>query len=389
MSYIKKTFINCNVLFYDDGYHIKKYNMSIMNGNIKFLGNTISDKVIDCTGKVIIPSLFNTHCHLGESIFKDITGNDWTLEKYLKYTTDYNDKLSVREREKQWLQSATYTVEQCINNAIANICSARSAAISEKNCIRNLAGYPIMKGNKLKTFFEDGLTGFKQYYLENKSETCSVGVCLHSIYLNDKDGLLFARECIKAGADFITVHLSEDEYSRNMEVKTFGKRSAYVLKDYGLLMSKSLLIHCGEISNDEIELIKETDAAIAVCPISNDFLNSKMINVRKLSDLGVNWYIATDGAGTGRTFSMFKQAQRIKKEYPQLSFEELFKRMTLYPAERFKVGGYKGVIAENVSADFAVIDIEFSNMDEFWSNLFNNNWKLDSLYVAGNKIYGG
>jgi cytosine/adenosine deaminase-related metal-dependent hydrolase len=351
MSSTTKKLVNANILLEDNGYRLEIHNLCIQNGKIVSFDDIVGEKVIDCKGKVIIPSLFNVHCHLGESIFKNIEGNDWTLEKYLKYTTEYNDGLDSENRNVQWLESAEYTIQKCTKNAIANICSARSAEMSRKYGIRNMAGYPIMQGQKLKEYYDEGLGGFKKYLLDNKSESCSVGVFLHSIYMNNTEGLALAKECMKSGADFITVHISEDENTRNKELKTYGRDSVYVLKDYELLSSKSLLVHCGKISDDEKGLIKEANAAIAICPISNSFLNSGMIDIYSLCDVGINWYIASDGLATGRTFSLFEQAEYIKKVYPKLDYAELFKRMTIYPAEHFQVGGYRGIIAENVAAD--------------------------------------
>ena len=54
-----------------------------------------------------------------------------------------------------------------------------------------MAGYPIMNSAKLKKFRLAGIDGFQNYLLANQSETCSVGIFLHSLYKNDVSSLLF------------------------------------------------------------------------------------------------------------------------------------------------------------------------------------------------------
>lgn len=73
------------------------------------------DEYFDLDGSFVIPSFFNTHVHLGESIFRHIKGM-WTLEKYLDYTNVYNNNLSDLEREIKWNEGSLYTIEQMINN---------------------------------------------------------------------------------------------------------------------------------------------------------------------------------------------------------------------------------------------------------------------------------
>ena len=47
----------------------------------------ITHEAIDMSHKILFPMLFNLHAHLGESIFRDITGSDWTITRYLSYTS--------------------------------------------------------------------------------------------------------------------------------------------------------------------------------------------------------------------------------------------------------------------------------------------------------------
>ena len=50
--------------------------------------------------KVYFPAFFNAHVHLGENVFADISGDDWTLERYLDHTRAHNDRASASARSR-------------------------------------------------------------------------------------------------------------------------------------------------------------------------------------------------------------------------------------------------------------------------------------------------
>lgn len=157
------------------------------------------------------------HCHLGESEYADINGNDWTIGKYLDYTDGINNQMSSDELEYMWHKSAEKTIKLNLLNGNMAICAGRSAAICQKYKMLNLSGYPLMSGPKLSRFYKEGLSGFEKYRDKYSSAECKVGILLHSLYLVTPEMLRLAKECLDAGASFISVHVSEDNDTRKKE----------------------------------------------------------------------------------------------------------------------------------------------------------------------------
>ena len=81
----------------------------------------------DLHGKVVMPGLFNMHSHLGESLYSDVQGDDWTIEAYLKHTDKMNRSMSSEERNQFWLKSARLTIKEMKSHNTAGYCAARSA----------------------------------------------------------------------------------------------------------------------------------------------------------------------------------------------------------------------------------------------------------------------
>ena len=308
--------------------------------------------IIDMNHKILFPMLFNLHAHLGESIFKDINGTDWTITKYLSYTSKLINKQCKEEQEAKWYKSAIYTMREMLNNGTCGFCAARSAPVYKKLHLNTMAGYPIMNTEKLKMFQVGGIEEFDRYYSQYNDEKCSVGIFLHSLYMTDIYSLRFAKACMERGAEFVSVHLSEDYITREKEVQRYEKEPAFVLNDYGLLNEKTILVHCGFISENELNLISEKRACIAICPISNKFLNTEIINPSTLKRYGIRWSICTDGLATGRSLSLQDQMRFFKSLYPEVSNEEIFSAVTMIPATIYGRKNYTGTIEIGIPALF-------------------------------------
>lgn len=318
---------------------------------------------------VLIPSFFNMHSHLGESIFRNIEGNDWSVLKYIEYTEQYHSKLSEEQKKSAWNESAVYSANKMIEQGTVGFCAARSAGIAAEYNMLTMSGYPIMNSRKLSDYKKAGIDGFKSYWEENESSTNKIGVFLHSVYANDEGSFSLARQCLKEGAEFITVHISEDEITTRLEKRNHGMTAIRVLDKYGLLTEKTVLVHCGYCTDEDLELVKSRRAVIVVCPISNIFLNTKMIDLVRLEDLGIPWCIATDGLGTGRTFSLLEQIKAARNYYPEISPERYWDSISRIPGRFFDNRLYSGNIEAGIRNALLSVDYEGDDVNELLENL--------------------
>lgn len=312
------------------------------------------NNIIDMNGQLLLPLFFNIHCHLGESLYH-IYRDKWTLSEYLEYTSGIVNKMSRTEQDVFWKQSADFTIKKLLETGTGGFCSARSASVAKEHNICTMSGYPLMISEKLKKYHDAGFKGYAEYFRQNNSESCSVGIFLHSLYKADNELIQLASECFHYNADFITVHISEDDETRKAETALFRKSPVSVLNEFGLLTDRTVLVHGGMLSDEELSLIQEKNAVIAVCPISNIFLNTKIININKLEKYKIRWCLATDGLATGRTFSIIEQAKTLKKHFPLISYEKIFQSVTAVPAQVFNRSIYTGTIKKGVEASFIAI----------------------------------
>ena len=326
------------------------------------------DTVYDYKDRILLPAFFNIHCHLGEYYFKNLCKEKSTITNYLRSTEEYNNSLSLSAQEERWISSARLTIEELLRNGIIGLAAGRSAIPCRIYSMFNMCGYPLMQSEKLKKFIPD-INSFKAFKRQNESKYCNVGILLHSMYATDFHMLNFARLAMEQESCFFTAHISEDRETREIEEKKYKAPPINVLQDYNLLSKKAILVHCGFASNEELRILAEQRCIIAVCPISNYALSSRMPNLDLLERLSIDWCISTDGPATGKSLSLTKQIAQAKKEYPNIANESFFLSITQRPAAVFNCPYYTGKIEVGTVAVFNIIDNYYNDANDLLNDL--------------------
>lgn len=120
---------------------------------------------------------------------------------------------------------------------------------------------------------------------------------------------------------------------------------------------------------------------MAICPISNAFLNTKMIDLELLENLEIPWCIASDGLGTGRTFSLIEQARAAKNMYPHISTEKLWRSITRIPGKVFNNALYTGNIEAGIKSVFINAEYEGDDVNELFEGVINGKIKCKMIEV--------
>ncbi|MGX7139782.1 guanine deaminase [Enterococcus silesiacus] len=96
----------------------------------------------------------------------------------------------------------------------------------------------------------------------------------------------------------IQSHCSESDWAHTFVQERFGKNDAYALNDFGLITEKSVMAHCGFLSDDDMKLFAEKGTAVAHCPISNAYFGNAVTPIaRLLNDYQVETGLGSDISG--------------------------------------------------------------------------------------------
>ena len=107
--------------------------------------------------------------------------------------------------------------------------------------------------------------------------------------ITDEVANLIVEECNNAGK-ISSIHVAESECTQIESVEKSGKTEI----GRGVDSNFNQLVHCTNPKNDDLELIKNSNANVVVCPRANATLNVGIAPLNEMLDLGIKPVLGTD-----------------------------------------------------------------------------------------------
>lgn len=322
------------------------------------------EKVIDATGKVIMPGLINTHSHVPMSIFRETLDGyhlqDWLEQKIWpmeeKLTNEdiyYASMLSFLEM----IQTGTTTINDMyfITEEIIKAALETGIRLQTTRTLQNSSGNGKERLNELEQII--------QIY-QNKYETISLNVGIHGFYTSNRS---YIEQCANLARKYqLPVHIHFCENHKEVEdiKREYQVQSPVeLIKKYfqGLHV---ILAHCVKLSKQEIEELKDNDIAVSHCPISNLKLGCGIANISYMQHQGITVSLGTDGQGSGSNLDLFETMkftsllQKGMLENPkELLAYEVLKMATINGAKTLQLQDKIGSIEEGKQADIIILDM--------------------------------
>jgi len=206
-----------------------------------------------------------------------------------------------------------------------------------------------------------------------------VSVAPHSPYTVNKSNLIKAKELARKYNAVYQLHVSETKKEVEDCLKEHGLTPVAYLDSIGVLDSKTVLIHCVHLTDEEISIVAQRKCFIVHCPLSNLKLGSGIAPVIKLLKAGVVVALGTDGSASSNRLDIWeagKFAALLQKGINQdptlLPVREVIRMMTV---NGMKALGFESINGKSVKEieeeiergefgflyDAQAKDIDFSN----------------------------
>lgn len=335
-------------------------------------------KIINATGKIVMPGLINTHTHIAMSIFRD-TLDGYGLQEWL------NDKIWPMEDKltpediyyasylscMEMIKTGTTTFNDQYFEADATIKAVLETGlrIEATRTIMDIAGGGEERLNELEELINK---------YNNKYETININVGIHSLYTASKKCAKKATELAKKYNTYIHMHFLENSTELE-QVRELQETNLTIelLEEYfkGINM---VLAHCVKIKEEEMKKIDKNRINVAHCPISNLRLGCGIANITEFLENGINVCLGTDGQGSGSNMDMFETMkftallQKGIKENPKLlPAYEIIKMATINGAKALGKDKQIGSIEEGKKADIIIIDLQ-NEINQPVNDVFSN-----------------
>lgn len=138
------------------------------------------------------------------------------------------------------------------------------------------------------------------------------------------------------------------------------KTEINILEKLGVLTPQTILVHCINTDEKDIELIANKKCTIVWCPYTNNYIIGKIADIKNIISKGINVCIGTDSSCSGSK-NLLEELNYAKKQFntrfhTEISSSDLFNMVTCNPAKALMLENKIGKISDGYSADIAIID---------------------------------
>jgi len=293
----------------DGGLAIKGDSILAVGASDSIRASFSAPKTIGASGRLVMPGLINTHTHTPMTILRGFK-DDLALQAWLD---------SIWPWEHEHINPATVRVNSCL--AMAEMIHAgittfndmyfygtETARLASEVGMRALISEPYAEGgpydfNYMVRATENMMDEFAD------DELIVPTVAPHSMYACTKDQLI---ECAELAAHYdcpVHTHLAETEGETEMVLSAQGVRPVAYADSLGLLHSRTILAHCVQVDDEEIELLRERGVGVSHNPQSNMKLASGAAPVPAMLRVGLDVGLGTDGAASNNVLDILEEVK--------------------------------------------------------------------------------
>ncbi|MGB2041309.1 MAG: TRZ/ATZ family hydrolase [Porticoccaceae bacterium] len=163
----------------------------------------------------------------------------------------------------------------------------------------------------------------------------------------------------------IHIHCHETAGEVSESLEQYGCRPLERLRNLGLLLPQTQLVHMTQINDEDIQLVRDHNCDVVHCPESNLKLASGFCPVGQLLDAGINVALGTDGAASNNDLDLFGElktaamlAKAVSGDPTTLDAHEALRLATINGAKALGWDQEIGSLEPGKSADMIAVKMD-------------------------------
>ncbi|MDX9864242.1 MAG: amidohydrolase family protein [Anaerolineaceae bacterium] len=432
---------NAHILTMDDDFtEFEKADLLVEGTKIKKIGTDLQVpendpklRVIDASGKLVMPGLVNGHIHSPGNFMKGALDNlpleifmlyevpplsDSPPDHHMNYIRTLLGNIEMLKLGITAVHDDAFYVPVPTPEAIDGLMQGYTdsgiravATIDQPNVVeyekypflydllpddirRQMANAPLMSSEELLDCY--------RYLIDNWHNTSGgrvrAGVSV-SAPQRVKVDYFEALSRISKELDIpFDVHILETKLQRVLGEEKYGKSLVQYVHDLGLLDERMMIIHSIWVDDNDVDLIAQAGCAVAHNPVCNLRLGSGIMNFRKLRDHGIPICLGSDEACSDDTANMWavgKMAGLIHsitdpdyQKWPKA--KEIVRALTRGGARAMRLEGQTGALVPGYEADLILLDlnsIAFTPLNDIYRQLvYSENGSSVLMTMVGGQI---
>ena len=352
-------------------------------GDFSKLNKEFADaEFINAQGGIIMPGFINAHTHFYSGLLRGYALKNYAPASLFEVLSQKSWRLDL-ELGFGGVQSAAYAgIAECVKNGVTLVFDHHASYGSTSGSLIAIAAAVQKSGIRASLCYETSLrNGYEACCEAMRENEEFISYC--SAYPSERIKAMFGLHAPFTLSDFVIsncvrscsgrtgfhIHVSEGTDDSYSSMRSCGKSPIKRLYDLGILGEKTLLCHCVHITDEEMELLRQTGSFVVNAPQSNMSNAVGTAPALKMLSKGIKVCLGTDSF----TYDMFESArafitaQRLASGKPYAGAEEagrlLFENNRLLASRYFKKD--IGILKKDAPADVIIMDYTpYTRFDE-------------------------
>ncbi len=322
---------------------------------------------------ILMPGLVNAHGHSAMTLLRG-AGEDQSLQDWL---TETIWPLEGRLMNAEFVELGTMlAIHEMLSTGTTTFADMYFfpdviARLADKTGIRARVAFPVIEmANVWSENVDDGIhKGLALYDDYRHHPRVEMMFGPHAAYTVNPENLakvaMYANEIDAC----VQIHLHENRQEVEEALAKTGKTWIRTLSEQNLLGPNLQAVHMTEVSDEDLELIAESQSRVIHCPISNLKLASGYCDIERMLEAGVIVGLGTDGAASNNSLDLFHEARmasllaKHQRQDPRSGrAPHLLHMATLGGAQALGLGHEIGSLEVGKQADVIAINTARSGM---------------------------
>ncbi len=345
-------------------------------------------EVIDCTGRIVMPGMVNTHTHLFQTLLKGL-GDDMDLKQWFSCMTGPAAvHLTVPDIHAAALHGCIESIRAGVTTLVdfqyVHVRPGMTDAVVEAFQQTGMRGF-VCRGF-LTTGVEHGVPpeliedanavmADTRAAVQRHNRTggrVQVGIAPCMIWTVDEQALRSTRKLADELDLLVTTHLAETQFELTCAQVAYGCTDTVFLDRIGFLGPDVLAVHCVNCNSHDITLLAGHDTKVSHNPCSNLYLASGIAPIPEMLAAGLTVSLGSDGPASSNNHSLIqamKFAALIQKGVHRdatiITAEEVMEMATIGGARAVGLESEIGSLETGKKADLIVIDADSAALTPF------------------------
>lgn len=334
------------------------------------------EDTIDVDGKVIMPGFINTHHHIYSAFARGMSSSGKPNENFLEILENLWWKIDKKLSLEDLKYSAYTTYIDCIKKGVTTVFDHNASPFAVTGSLDSIADaakdlglrtclcYEVSDrdGEKIAQEGIDENINFIKKYNTDEQNMIKGMFGLHASFTLSDETLRKCDEELKGLNAGYHVHVAEGIDDLEQCLEKYGKRVVERLRDMNILGDKTIAVHCIHVTDDELNILRDTNTMVVHNPESNMGNAVGCQPFLELHQKGITIGLGTDGYTSDMTESM-KVANIIHKhvkQNPSVAWGEvsvsMFENNRKIAQKYFS--GDLGILRAGALADVIVVDYD-------------------------------